>query len=527
MRRVAMLVGNDTFPSDPELATLLFPQSDVGDFGALLKDSKIGAFDRVECLHNEPSERIIECLDNLFSEEDQAFILFYYSGHGVPGGGNGALYLAAKNTKNLHLPATAVAYEQILSIRNHYYNNKFAVILDCCFAGIAGEGHKGDVRSQFQSYADGRGLYFLGACGPTQVAKEDKTAGHGILTAALIDGLRTGQADKDRDGVITGQDLFVWCDEYARERNFHRPVKSEKSELGGFAFGYAHRHVPTETILNVKEKMNWLFQNTWAYDVDVLDPMILATLRDYYGIRGVVDMPLDNSLEFEFMKFADGKISLPNLMERMKLLKHEGLRKVGAILTTLGEFESGAILTTQPNGESVSNLTIRQKNETKVETRFDKPSSLDKDKDTIIFGTKDASPLLARTEGKKEIGSTGLFDKALGWAFLAAAVLMFVVGILLLVSNSNNVLVKLNLHPRPRLRAGRARAERIEGRVVRPGMLPHELRLQNQIVRYSPSTPTARPRATDGRCRRIADLADRDRERLKWTGKRAFPLGAA
>jgi hypothetical protein len=52
----------------------------------------------------------------------------------------------------------------------------------------------------------GRFTVSIFATGPNELSKEDESTGHGIFTLGLLKGLR-GDADRDRDGLVTGREL--------------------------------------------------------------------------------------------------------------------------------------------------------------------------------------------------------------------------------------------------------------------------------------------------------------------------------
>jgi serine/threonine protein kinase len=223
-RRVALLVGNSTFASDSGIANLRFPPADVEAFAAVLEDRKIGRFDRVVRLVESDHDEILTQFTILLKEWPGATTLFYYSGHGKVSD-NGRLILAASDTTEKLLPATGVPFENLIATKEDVGVGRFFVILDCCYAGLASPHIKGSEDDQLKAFAEGKGVFFLGAANATTVAREDTRLGHGVLTAAILEGLRSGQADTDGDGRITGPNLFAWCRDYAIKRDTKRPVQ--------------------------------------------------------------------------------------------------------------------------------------------------------------------------------------------------------------------------------------------------------------------------------------------------------------
>ena len=90
------------------------------------------------------------------------------------------------------------------------------LMLDCCHSGAFARGTKGDrdpgldLKQRFQP--TGRGRVVLTASRATEYSFEgDQVSGEGlpsIFTRAVVDGLTSGEADRDRDGLITVSDLY-------------------------------------------------------------------------------------------------------------------------------------------------------------------------------------------------------------------------------------------------------------------------------------------------------------------------------
>src|ERR1700730_13793668 len=84
MRKIAFLVGNDTFPKDPSIPPLRFTQNDARELAAVLEDPETCGFETRLYL-NRPSQEVLIDL-NLISEELQQddTLLFYSAAHGKP-----------------------------------------------------------------------------------------------------------------------------------------------------------------------------------------------------------------------------------------------------------------------------------------------------------------------------------------------------------------------------------------------------------------------------------------------------------
>jgi hypothetical protein len=91
------------------------------------------------------------------------------------------------------------------------------MILDCCHSGAFAEGRTGDGDVALGARFEGRGRIILTASRKTEYSFEgDDVVGQGVrsvFTACIIDGLRSGEADRDRDGYVTASDLYDHVDD--------------------------------------------------------------------------------------------------------------------------------------------------------------------------------------------------------------------------------------------------------------------------------------------------------------------------
>lgn len=212
-RRLALLIAAFEY-SDPALRKLRSPGHDASALAVVLGDRRIGGFD-VQTLINAPGGDVQEGIDEFCSgrrSEDQ--LLIYLSCHGVLDD-NGRLYYASVNTRRQHLAATAVSAAWLNERLEDCRARRQILVLDCCHSGAFARGAKmGDdglaLQQRFESH--GRGRVVLTASRGTEYSFEgNQPSGEGVpsvFTRAIVDGLTTGDADRDRDGRITVKDLY-------------------------------------------------------------------------------------------------------------------------------------------------------------------------------------------------------------------------------------------------------------------------------------------------------------------------------
>src|ERR1700730_2721515 len=186
MRKVAFLVANDTFPEDPSIPSLLFPQNDAQKLAEVLKDQETCGFEAVPYL-NETSQKILSDLDEISRELTQDdTLLFYYSGHGKLSGNE--LCLVSNETRTACLRSTSIKASDVLGYLQESSARRRILVLDCCHSGAIANIYKGgDAESALSGLAHSFGTCILTASTAIQLSEEREKDGHGIFTKALID----------------------------------------------------------------------------------------------------------------------------------------------------------------------------------------------------------------------------------------------------------------------------------------------------------------------------------------------------
>jgi Caspase domain len=212
--RSALIVASDSY-TDPGLRRLRAPAQDAQALAAVLSSPDIGGFD-ARVLRNEPAHEITLAVEEFFADRrPDDLLLLHFSCHGVKDEG-GELYFAAANTKLRRLGATAVAAEFVNRRMSRSRSRRVVLLLDCCYAGAfergmtARAGAGMDIEEQF----GGRGRAVITASSAMEYAFEgDEVAdisqqAPSVFTSALVEGLETGEADRDQDGVVALDELY-------------------------------------------------------------------------------------------------------------------------------------------------------------------------------------------------------------------------------------------------------------------------------------------------------------------------------
>jgi hypothetical protein len=213
--RYALIIGNSEY-SDSKLARLRTPDSDVNALADVLRNPGLGSFDEVEVLLNHDSTLVRKTITKFFSNKKRDdLLLLYFSGHGVLDD-RGRLFLAVKDTEHHLLRGTSLPANFITDEMDNSNSKRQILILDCCHSGAFARGTKGAVgKSVGTSSAfmgNGYGRVVLTATDSTEYAWEGEqllgSKQNSVFTHYLIQGIETGQADLDQDGLISIDELF-------------------------------------------------------------------------------------------------------------------------------------------------------------------------------------------------------------------------------------------------------------------------------------------------------------------------------
>ena len=236
-RKLALIIGNSQY-EDAGLSRLAAPDVDVRTLAEILQSPGIGAFDEVTPLLNEGLACVRKAIARFFDAKHRDdLLLLYFSGHGVRDE-QGHLYLAVRDTERAVLAGTAIEASYVTTRMDRSASKRLVLVLDCCHSGAFGLGAKSaqgatvGTASAFEG--TGRGRVVLTATDSTQFAWEgDQVIGdveNSLFTHYLIEGLRTGAADRDEDGQITIDELYDYVYDHVLN-------DTPKQTPGKWAFG--------------------------------------------------------------------------------------------------------------------------------------------------------------------------------------------------------------------------------------------------------------------------------------------------
>jgi caspase domain-containing protein len=239
MARKALIVANDTYDHDG-LRHLLAPQADADALAGVLGDASIGDFE-VRVVRNEPAHVIQEEIEDLFSDSrPDDVLLLHFSCHGLKGD-SGELFFATRNTRPNRLGSTAVSADFVQRCMRASRSRSIVLLLDCCYGGAFSQGVRvraaGDVNVLDSFPSGSRGRAVITASSAMEYSFEgdrlaDDQSQPSVFTSALVEGLATGEADRDQDGWVSLNELYDYVFDRVRERSPHQ-TPSRDVEMQG------------------------------------------------------------------------------------------------------------------------------------------------------------------------------------------------------------------------------------------------------------------------------------------------------
>ena len=242
--RLALIIANDEY-EQVALRNLMAPRADAEALGRVLGDPEIGHF-AVQVVRNEPSYVIQAKIEELFTESrSDDLLLLHFSCHGLKSE-SGELFFAAANTRPKRLESTAISADFVQRCMRASRSRSVVLLLDCCYGGAFAQGSMvraaGDVNvlDCFPpgKLGGGRGRAVISASNAVEYAfegdrlAEDQQRRPSVFTSALVEGLATGDADRDEDGWISLNELYDYVFDKVQEQNPHQ-TPSRHFELEG------------------------------------------------------------------------------------------------------------------------------------------------------------------------------------------------------------------------------------------------------------------------------------------------------
>jgi hypothetical protein len=228
LHRYALIIASHEF-TDPGLSSLRAPAHDAARLGEVLANPRIGGF-HVRTLINSTAAEVNEAVEDFFADrEPDDLLVLHFSGHGVKDEA-GELHFATSSTKLSRLAGTAVGADFVARRMNRSRSRRIVLLLDCCYSGAFGRGmvaRAGGVIGLEEQFG-GSGRAVITASSAVEYAFEgaavadSSEAEPSVFTSALVEGLESGDADRDQDGHVGLDELYEYVYDRVRRVTPHQ-----------------------------------------------------------------------------------------------------------------------------------------------------------------------------------------------------------------------------------------------------------------------------------------------------------------
>ena len=192
----------------------------------------------------------LDDIATLAGENDR--ILVFYSGHGetlkgVDGTEKG--YIIPYEGKQNKAYATGLAMDEILTTSMMSPSKHMLFLMDACYSGLMTQQYKGVSKSTEEGYlskvANEKARQIITAGGRDEQVIERDEWQHSAFTKNLLEGLDTWEADYNKDGCITADELSTYLRENVTEDSDFQQTPQDgrfrNSGGGEFVFFSNHR----------------------------------------------------------------------------------------------------------------------------------------------------------------------------------------------------------------------------------------------------------------------------------------------
>jgi Caspase domain len=255
-RRIALLIGANSY-ADPHLRGLRSPVSDLQSLARVLGSAAIGGFE-VRQILDVPAHQVNAEIEELFADRSREDVLLaYFSCHGIKDD-SGRLYFAASNTRLNRLGSTAVSASFVHDQLEQSSSRQIVVLLDCCYSGAFANSEgltpRSDRHVDVNERLAGTGRAIITATTAMEYAFEPQglesvgAPGSSLFTRALVAGLESGDADLNKDGVVTVDELYSYVYDELREATPRQTPRKQFSLSGDLVIAKNPRPVVPEAL---------------------------------------------------------------------------------------------------------------------------------------------------------------------------------------------------------------------------------------------------------------------------------------
>ena len=216
-KKYALVIGIDNYQNG--ITPLNYAVADARAIKDLFKN-RLG-FDEVITLENEQGSRreilrTIGMLRSKMTEEDQLF--FYFAGHGISYGQGSAEigFLVTQNASGFQQQDIEIDGISMTDLRERLVKlpaKHIMLAVDACYGGYAAASNRSlpdETLNYLKIISNSKARQIITAGKRGQEVQESPEWGHSAFTYKLLDGIEKELADGDRNGIITGTELYSY-----------------------------------------------------------------------------------------------------------------------------------------------------------------------------------------------------------------------------------------------------------------------------------------------------------------------------
>ncbi|MEU0248380.1 caspase family protein [Streptomyces sp. NPDC006235] len=215
MARRALVLANQKH-DDERFSKLPGAAADARHLTDALKDPAIGGFE-VTVVVDETARTWRKELQRFFRDAGMDDVLLVHlSCHGRKDTGN-RLHFVARDTEFDELEATSASADFLADCMERSRSQRIVLLLDCCYSGAFARDMRarGETQVDLSAEFQGKGRIVITSSTALQYSYETERSSRlrnqpSVFTSAIVAGLRSGEADLDKDGYITVEDLFAY-----------------------------------------------------------------------------------------------------------------------------------------------------------------------------------------------------------------------------------------------------------------------------------------------------------------------------
>lgn len=234
MRGRALLVATSQY-RDESLSTLVSTHIDARELQEVLADPLIGGMKVAQCIDGT-CQVWREHIHDFFADATRdELLLLYVTGHAIKDR-DGKLYFAAADTRTRSLLATGIPASFVQDSANESPSSRIVMILDTCYSGAFAKGlvlKSKPMVNTGEYFREGTGKIVITASDAIQYALAgapvDGQPTPSAFTKHVIEGLRSGRADLNDDGIVTSEELCEYV-----SAALHNERAGQKPERWGF-----------------------------------------------------------------------------------------------------------------------------------------------------------------------------------------------------------------------------------------------------------------------------------------------------